>query len=218
MDCKDIVFVHGWGEDSRIWEAMANHLPEFNHHYIDLGFIGNKNDSIPKTLEKAIFVSHSLGCLWTLKHISPTAMHAFAAINGFGRFTDFASDDVLEMMAKSLRRNIKIQMQMFWKNCNLPQNMRQLYEPSLNTVALSQGLSWLGSWDMRNKLQDLKDRDISVLSLGGALDLIVPVEQMQAHWESLGYDVVINEQAGHALPLTHGAWCAKQMKKTIELM
>ncbi len=212
MGTKDIVFVHGWGENSCIWEGLTQHLPEYNHHFIDLGFIGKKNDSSLKTSDPAIFVTHSLGSLWVLKHIPPEKISALAAINGFGRFTDFVSNETLEIMAKSLQRNMFLQMKAFWKNCNFPENMRQLYEANLNKSALSQGLSWLGSWDEYIKLQDLKTKNIPVLSLGGQEDLILPPDIMHKHWSDLGYDVVMNEQAGHALPLTHPQWCAGQIK------
>ena len=216
---KDIVFIHGWGEDSRIWEGIANHLSGYNHHFIDLGFISEDNDSkheiiVPK-IDRAVFVTHSLGTIWALNHIPLQQFDVLVAINGFGRFTDFASNNTLKTMAKSLHCNIFSQMKMFWKNCNLPENMQQIYRPLLNREALSQGLTWLGSWDECKRLQDLKTMDITVLSLGSENDLILPLEIMKTHWRDLGFEIVIKEQAGHVLPVSHPKWCARQIKRAM---
>jgi pimeloyl-[acyl-carrier protein] methyl ester esterase len=211
MNTKDIVFVHGWGEDSRIWDEMAEHFPEHNHHFIDLGFIGEVSESILKISDPAIFVTHSLGTLWVLNHIPSDKIAALAAINGFGCFTDFASNKTLENMAKSLQRNIFLQMVVFWKDCNFPQNMRYTYKHELNKEKLSQGLIWLRSWDKREKLQDLKTQNVPILSLGGQEDLILPPELMRKHWNGLGYDVVMRKKAGHSLPLEAPRWCVEQI-------
>jgi len=220
MDTKDIVFVHGWGEDSRIWEGITEHLPGFNHHFIDLGFIGEESDSdyeivIPE-VKSPMYVTHSLGTTWVLNNIPLKQISALVAINGFGRFADFASNETLKIMSKSLQRNIFLQMEMFWKNCNFPENMRQTYKHELRMRELSQGLSWLSSWDKSEKLQDLKTKGVPVLSLGGEKDLILPPEIMRAHWNGLGCNVVMNEQAGHALPITHPKWCAQEITGQIE--
>ncbi len=220
MNTKDIVFVHGWGEDSRIWEGITKHFPEHNHHFVDLGFIGEEGDSrceiiIPE-IDKALFVTHSLGTLWVLNHIPLEKISALAAINGFGRFTDFASKKSLETMDKSLHRNTLLQMEMFWKNCNFPQNMRQTYKHKLNRRELSRGLSWLSSWDKCKELQDLKTGGVSVLSLGGEEDLIIPPDIMRKHWQGFELDVVMKKRAGHALPLTHSQWCVEKIKTLFE--
>ena len=223
MSTKDIIFVHGWGEDSRIWEGLAKCLSGYNHHFIDLGFIGeeSENDSKAQTAvpisDSAIFVSHSLGTLWILNHIPLEKISALAAINGFGRFTDFAGNDVLKIMAKSLQRNKILQLEMFWKNCNFPENMQQMYKPMLNGNVLSQGLEWLSTWDQYGKLQELIARGVPVLSLGGEKDKILPPNIMRTHWENLGVNLVMNEQAGHALPLTHPEWCAEKIEGLTEL-
>ena len=220
MNTKDIIFVHGWGEDSRIWADITKRLPEYNHHFIDLGFINRESESntgifIPK-LESAFYVTHSLGTLWVLNHIPLYKIGGLAAINGFGRFTDFVSNKTLKIMDKSLQRDMFLQMEMFWKNCNFPQNMQQIYKPILDGNVLSQGLIWLESWDRYEKLQELKAQSVPVLSLGGEDDLILPPEIMRTHWEDLGINLVMKEQAGHALPLTHPQWCAEQVKEFLD--
>jgi len=213
MTIKDTMFVHGWGEDSRIWDEMTKHLPEYNHHFIDLGFFGSKNDSPPKTDNPTIYLTHSLGTTWVLNNIPLEKIGALVAINGFGRFTDFASEKTVETMDKSLHRNMLLQMEMFWKNCNFPQNMRHIYKHELKRRELSQGLSWLRSWDKREELQDLKTQGVPVLSLGGQEDKILPAELMYKHWNDLGLDVVMKEKAGHALPLEAPQWCAQKIKE-----
>jgi len=218
---ENIVYIHGWGEDSRIWENVVQYLPDVQHHFIDLGFISKENDSVPQIqipeLENAFFVTHSLGTLWGLNHISVEQIKGLIAINGFGSFSDFASNKTLKIMANSLQRNIFYQMEAFWKNCNFPENMQQIYKPMLNRMALSQGLAWLGSWDVCRKLQGLGDRCVPVLPLGSECDLILPLDKMRAHWERLGYDVVIKEDAGHSLPVSHPQWCAQQITEFISL-
>ncbi|MFP4098263.1 MAG: alpha/beta fold hydrolase [Alphaproteobacteria bacterium] len=221
---KDIIFVHGWGEDPRIWDDIAANLPETKHHFVNLGFINNDQEATTNTIvlriKSAIFVTHSLGTIWTLRHIPPKKIDALLAINGFGCFSDFASNKTLKVMAKTLQRNTFFQMEMFWKNCNLPESMRTIYKPVLDRRVLLQGLTWLGSWDERKHLQAMKARGMQVLPLGGEDDLILPLDKMKAHWDNLGCSILLKENAGHALPLSHPQWCAghiKAMVKALEL-
>lgn len=209
----DIVFIHGWGEDPRIWGDLSPLLPAHNHHFIDLGFIGGEEKSSLNLENPTLYITHSLGTMWALKHTDPKDVLGLIAINGFACFEEFTSPRTLQAMGKGVKRSTAKQMRSFWENCNLPENMQELYEQKLNRDALSQGLSWLSHWDMRKKLQELKALNVPVLSLGGMQDAILPINTMQTHWKNMEHDVVIKQEAGHALPLSHPDWCASKIEE-----
>ena len=198
----DFIFVHGWGMDSGIWEEVAAGFPDARKHYVDLGFIGNKScESVPD-FKAPIYVTHSLGTAWALKHHGQD-MQALIAINGFVCFQNFADERTLKTMQRRIQRSPEIQMEEFWRSCGFKNNLDQ----SLNKDRLHQGLEWLKDWDVSNILASL---DIPVLSLSGGHDAILPLAQMKQEW--VAHDIKIVEEGGHILPLSHASWCIEQIE------
>ena len=62
----DLVFVHGWGSGTFVWDSIIDQFDQYNTHMINLGFISEENIKVPNN--KFIGIGHSLGGSWLLKH------------------------------------------------------------------------------------------------------------------------------------------------------
>lgn len=195
-------FVHGWGSDFHFWDALLAFFPRADTTKIDLGFIGTEH--LVRPHRPAIYVTHSLGTLWSLKNHS-AHMSALVSINGFYRFKDFVPARILETMKVRLKTEPAIQMKEFWEISGLPPHH------DLNRDQLACGLDWLSSWDARKELESL---NCPVLSLAGDQDPLLPLDKMKAHWA--GFDLRVKKGGGHALPLTEPQWCARQIAAQIK--
>ncbi len=192
--------------DSDIWKDISKYFPKEQSHFIDLGFVGNGDNvaDIPKGGKK-IFITHSLGTLWAVKHHADN-MAGLVSINGFADFSNFVDKRDLITMQRQLKRNPKQQMQDFWDMINLKNDL----DPSLNIDKLHEGLQWLINWDMSAKLSDL---NIPILSLMGGADPLLPLNTMEKEWSDTNIKTI--ENGGHILPLSHPKWCAEEIKKFI---
>lgn len=203
----NIVFVHGWGMDFKIWDGISSHFSDDKSLCLDLGFIGEMQNT---ECSDAIYVTHSLGTMWALKHHAPD-MKALIVINGFTCFHPFTAERTLRTMQKRLVRNASVQMRSFWSNCGLSEQVQNNLELNLdgvrNTDRLQDGLEWLINWDMADALRMLC---VPVLSLNGHEDLVLPHDKMRAHWA--GFDLQTHEHGGHILPLSHPDWCVDKIK------
>ncbi len=92
-------------------------------------------------------------------------------------------------------------------NPPLSHGVREPFMKRINVEQLAEGLDWLAEWDGRAELRSL---ECPVLSLAGAQDKILPLEQMQKEWA--GYEMRICEDGAHALSQTHAGWCAEQIR------
>ncbi len=183
---------------SGFWGDVIECLPDVKTQCVELGFVGAapiEHAALPAPTP-AIYVTHSLGTMWTLRH-RHADMAGLVAINGFADFRPFTNARVLRAMALRLDKDPEAQMRDFWRAAGLPQS------DALNTDKLATGLEWLSTWDMRAALRGL---DCPVLALGGTKDTILPADIMRREWD--GFDLSMQEDGGHALPLTHSQWCA----------
>lgn len=200
----DFIFVHGWGMNAQIWSQVAAGFPDDDIYCPELGFVGGIHAH--DTCGKAVYVTHSLGTMWALKHHAPD-MKALIVINGFTCFHPFTPERILRTMQKRLARNPAAQMHSFWDSCGLPEEMQNNLDGALNTDRLQGGLEWLIDWDMADALQALA---VPILSLSGRDDLVLPHEKMQVQWA--GFDLQTHGQGGHILPLSHPDWCVDKIK------
>ena len=197
---SQFVFVHGWGTAPGFWDDLIGHLPHIKARCVDLGFVGGQQEFLNDISEPSIYVTHSLGTMWALKHRHGD-MKALIAINGFPCFKNFADERALRAMKLRLVREPEAQMKDFWEMCGLP------FRGDLNIEYLKEGLAWLSSWDMSAELKALQ---CPVLSLAGGADPLLPVEIMKKTWPD--FDLHISENGGHALPLTDTKWCAERIE------
>ena len=198
-----IIFVHGWGLAPDFWKEVIPFFPEYECLCINLGFLGNEQKNIPisQNQNRDIYVTHSLGTLWTIRNCSEN-MCSLIAINGFTTFRRFASKEILTEMKSDLLKSPKAHMKDFWNKICIQDS-----QETLNIDMLANGLDWLAEW---NEKAHLKTLNIPVLALAGRQDKILPLPQMQKEWSR--YDMHVHNNGGHILPKTHASWCAQQIK------
>jgi pimeloyl-[acyl-carrier protein] methyl ester esterase len=211
MRRMQLVFIHGWGFDTSLWDALAPHLTEFNQRRVDLGFFGPSSDTIDKH-EPAILVGHSLGFVYgmTRRH----NWQGWIAINSFPRFV--ATTDKLGCVSEASLRRMK-------QNVLLDpvKTLSEFYvrlgatPPAMLATAakdkLASGLDVLRDTDIG---KELTASSVPGLVLASANDPLVPLatsqNMMGSHIETL-----IHPDGGHMLPQTASDWCAETIKSFI---
>ncbi len=188
-----IVFVHGWGLGPDFWDGLAAFFPEAEITRVDLGFRGEADLVVPD--ENALYVTHSFGGLWALEHCADR-MSGLVAINGF---LDFPAKKAVSLMKRQL------DMAKFFERAGIEASVE-----GLDNARLLEGLEMLVSMDVRDR-----DYDFPIVALAGDIDPIVPLEAVRAQF---GEYVQVCVGGGHALPQTHIAWCAEQIKDVIDLI
>ena len=200
---KKVTFVHGWGEDPRIWDRTVSQLKDIQPYFIDLGFIKNDVEAEKEIPEDSFVVGHSLGVLWALKNL-PTSTKGLVSICGFDRFTSFVPARVLKTMQKNLETDPYSQMTGFWQQAGAGEYAS---EEDLNIEPLKQGLEWLKSLDAEKELLNL---DMPILVIASQDDKIVPFEASQRIWNKYKFKYV--ENGGHMLPLKKPEFCAEYIQ------
>ncbi len=197
-----IIFVHGWGADTHYWDDLAKCLPVEKSARLDLGFTGRAQARPSGAEGAAIYITHSLGTMWALKHRA-AQMKALISINGFPCFNSFTDRKTLSLMKRGLHKNAHLQMKQFYKRANMhaPEDL-----DILDIKRLEEGLDWLATWDARAILQSLR---CPVIALAGSTDKIIPLTHAQEAWQ--GMDLRVCDQGGHNLPQTHAHWCARNI-------
>ncbi len=200
-----ITFVHGWGCAPNFWDGIIACLTDIDAHKVDLGFIGSAPPAEAPP-QPSLFVTHSLGTMWALKH-HKNDMTGLVAINGFAAFTDFAPPRILKTMQRNLRRDPHNQMEEFWNAYNLP------HHQDINPQKLEQGLDWLAQWNCEAERSSLS---VPVLSLIGGQDALLEEAKMQQHWR--GHKTETHQGAGHDLPTAQAEWCADKIKECADAL
>lgn len=205
----ELVLVHGWGFHGGIWKALSERLSDRHHGLVDLGFVRDGPKGIGTWPDNAVYVGHSFGLLWLLKH-GPKNMRGLVSIAGFDCFHIHGDTVALADMKAGLERNPGAQMRSFWRACGLDKPI----EPATpDPATLKAGLDWLGAWDARAERAAL---DCPILALGSADDAIVPGPMSEAVWQ--GQDLRMRETGGHGLPLTEPDWCAAEITRFLDAL
>ncbi len=203
-----LVFVHGLGLNSSVWQSLRNELKGYECRTIDLGFVGGGITDWLDLSEPAIYIGHSMGVLWCLanEQINPEAL---ISINGFDCFHEFTPHPKIEAMQEGLEKNAPAQMQQFWRaiGCN------RFAEPrNLNKEALMNALEFLANTDasaLRIKLE------IPIMALASRNDRIVPEIATINCWQN--YELVWHDDATHTLPVDKPEWCAKEINRFLKV-
>ncbi len=87
----------------------------------------------------------------------------------------------------------------------------QTLTPALNTLRLLQALEWLEQWDLRKAFATI---ECPVMAICGAKDLIVRADHSRACF-SQG-PLVMQQDAGHLMPVTHAPWLAEKIMTAID--
>lgn len=201
-----VYFAHGWGFDASVWTDVIALLPhDLKTHYIDFGFRGHKQITLPKPDERIICVGHSLGVMWLLKHIPNPA--GLIAINGFDCFYHHVAPDILQTMKNNLQRDVDAQMKHFLRLCG----SHEKSIPAYDSHALKEGLSWLMNWNARNELLRLQ---CPVKVIAAKDDKIVNEEMTKTIWDN--HAIEWSADGGHILPISKPLFCAKHIRGVID--
>ena len=200
-----LIFVHGWASNSTIWAPVINALPDHNCHTIDLGFISGGTTNWDTLQTPAIYIGHSLGVLWLLKN-APNAK-AMISIAGFANFTNFTDPRTLKVMQRGLSKNPEAQISHFWRQAGYAEKTDpQALEPD----RLSEGLTWLETWDATAEKSGLT---CPKFILASKADKIVPPEATEEQWP--GKRIHWHDTAPHMLPLNAPEWTATKINDFI---
>lgn len=207
----NIVFVHGWGYDADIWEAVRARLdPAWSVDTLDLGYFGTPKVGAGGTADLA--VGHSLGALWWLTQ-QDSAWKKLLCINGFPRFTATAgypgvAPRVLARMQQQFARAPAAVLADFHARCG---GHAPAGAPAPDRLAA--GLDALAHGDGRATLVARRD---DIRALAGTDDPIVPRTMSAAAFAALpAGHVDWVEAPGHLLPLTHPDLCAHWIARSM---
>lgn len=199
-----LVFIHGWAFHAGVWERTAVRLAHRDPVFLDLGFVRNGPRAVGRFPENAVYVGHSFGVLWLLKH-GPRAMRALVSIAGFDCFHAFADAGAIDAMKSGMERNPEAQLRAFWRTCGSGVFADR---EATDIATLKAGLDWLAGWDERERRRAL---DCPVLALASKDDTVVPYAASREMWA--GADLRTTPTGGHGLPLTEPEWCAEQIEE-----
>ena len=211
-----LVLLHGWGFDSRIWQANLVNLAErYEVFCIDLPGFGLSPymgwDDFKSSLFCQLPSTFALAG-WSLGGLVATRLaleetHRVTHLINIASSPCFVQVDEWPGVAKAslglfcerLERTPNQVLQEFMA-LQFPGNKASVF--AAPTVAgLQMGLEWLSTWDLRRELVNIK---IPVLYLFGRLDAIVPgktMKVMQALYPNFQY--VMFGRAAHTLFLSH---------------
>ncbi|MFZ0692779.1 MAG: alpha/beta hydrolase [Alphaproteobacteria bacterium] len=209
-----LVFVHGWGFDSSLWDKVIDELPDFECEAVDFGFSGHPKLPNPNGAEPVIAIGHSLGFLWLL-HERPVAWRALVSIGGMPRFTKAADyrfgvdGRILDATIARFEKEPAETLSDFIGYCGCARAVN-----GIDRARLGEALRWLKEWDARGKLAE----DSSpLLALFADNDAIVPKELSE---DIFGHrhntKRAVRPDGGHALPLTEPRWCATAIREFVE--
>jgi pimeloyl-[acyl-carrier protein] methyl ester esterase len=197
-----IIFVHGWGADASYWDNLAPLVKGGEDaQRVDLGFT-NKPAYQPQ--EDALYITHSLGTLWALKHRHKN-MRGLVAMNGFACFKSFTPPRILKMMQTGLAKDLVSQMHAFFIAACMPQ------QDDLNPNALHEGLEWLVQHDTRPTLAEL---ECPIMALLSGEDKIIPIGAAQEQWAD--FDTHVCADGDHNIPQNRAQWCADHINAYIQ--
>ena len=192
-----VVFVHGWGEDCSLWNDVQKYLScdHFMPHFVDMGFFHK-----PIDLEDtpAIYITHSMGTPWVLKH--KKNILGLMTINGFTYFTktDQRHAGVDKRVLLRMLRQFKSSPHQVLRDFMLNAGLENYNAPnSMDEHLLLDGLEFLLECDVRDQYAQLA---IPRLHLASSDDAIVSQELSES---SFGRDIFWYKNAHHVLPLSH---------------
>jgi len=191
-----LLLLHGWGFDARLWDALAEELAAYRIVRWDRGYFGEKTEAEVEPPFAA--VGHSLGAMM-LANLLPHDV-PLVAINGFDRFVGdgAVAPRVLERMRGRFAEDPAEVLGEFRERCGAPPPPEELDEARLGV-----DLALLGS-------RRAAAAPLRTLSLQGGLDPILPESLRERVFP--GAERATLPDAGHLLPVSHPAWCAKRIE------
>ena len=198
-----LVFVHGWGFDARLWDAVIACLPDADMVRFDLGYFGER--LWPVVEGPCLAITHSFGAMALLAD-PPAGCRGLVAINGFDRFTQMSGrpgvpSRVLDRMIARMESDPDGVLRDFHARLG-----SAVPEGTLHVDRLLQDLAAMRDGDRRGAVADWGR---PLVALDGADDPLLTPSVRQAQFVSatdLERETV--EGGGHVLPVTHPRLCA----------
>ena len=218
---------HGWGYDCRTYAPWQPLMPtRWELRLKNRGYFKESDAKIYKAQDEAgtkaqkILVAHSFG-LHLLENDEIENCDLLVIISSFANFhlnDNQQSKKATRRMLMRLKAEPRVVLQDFYAVCtgNMAGTSPVLPEEFIENCNVDLLIADLKRLDEiradLNKIAAVK----SILILHGRNDAIVNIEAgKQLHERLPGSVLAINEEAGHALPLTHPQWCLDQIFTTI---
>lgn len=205
-------FLHGWGFDASIWDAVIVQLSDFRIELLDRGYFGRPSSAVDHGAN--IIVTHSFGTMLALHEMPLTDCLGLIAINGFDRFTTSIDapavpERVVERMLTRFQQKPRVVLEEFHQRCG--------YEGKTGARdddLLAQDLKALRDWDCRAETSKFA---APILSLQGGSDPILPPAMRKNLFASAPVvDRVTYPSGGHLLPLAEPLFCAERIRAFAE--
>jgi pimeloyl-[acyl-carrier protein] methyl ester esterase len=199
-----ILFVHGWGYDTSLWDPVRAMLGEVPSTVLDLGYFGTAKTAQPRGV--TLLVGHSLGFLWlarqsALKHVPLVGINAFPRFTEAEDYRPAVAARVLERMKRRVVSDTRSVLEDFWMRAGATGP-----DTAPNKAALAEGLDHLAAWDAR---ENLASRASPTRLIAGEEDAIVPAAMTEMAFKDSD---VVWLPGGHALPRTHAADIARLIR------
>ena len=203
-----LVFVHGWGFDARVWDAVIACLPNDDIVRLDLGYFGERLWTVVEG--PCLAITHSFGTMALLAD-PPAGCRGLVAINGFDRFTQTTDRPgvprrLLDRMMARMESDPGAVLGEFHARLGsaVPGGAPHLDPLLRDLTAMRDG----------DRRTDLADWGRPVVALDGAEDplLTAPVRQAQFA-RAAGLECETIAGGGHVLPLTHPRLCAAWIER-----
>ncbi len=210
-----LLFIHGWGMNSQVWDNTIAKLPEQDCKTIDLDFVKGGETHVLNRTRPTIVITHSLGTNWFLKNYNTETLgelnlKAFVAVSGFTNFSSFTPEETLNKMKEGVLANPAAQMALFWRRAGCKN-----FAPAeaLNPEKLIEGLEWLSTWQTEEEAKALK---CPKFILASKADKIVPASAIEEQWQ--GENIIWHHQAPHCLQLAEPEWIASKILKQVQAL
>lgn len=197
-----LLFVHGWGFDSTVWDSLAQSFPD--RSFLERGYFGAAME--PEISGPFVAVTHSFGTMRFLCGPHP-GCRGIVAINGFDRFCATGGFPgvplrVIERMIERFRDRPAAVLAGFRERCGAVAHFGQLDRDRLGADLLA-----LRDGDCREQSARC---GLPILSLQGARDPVLPPAMRDAVFAEAGdCERLTHETGGHLLPLEDADTCVR---------
>jgi pimeloyl-[acyl-carrier protein] methyl ester esterase len=198
-ECKDMVWIHGWGTNSRVWREIPTYFPNFNHRYRSFRNCKMPEDFLPAVEKElgnspVVLIGWSMGGMLAIEAAMRRSGQVCGVIN-FCTSPRFVSRNRQDGWPKNvimkMRRNLETSpsevlikfIKSMWAEDDLTSDMMKSFmhdvfenDPmgrcDFDIDGLIAGLDYLLNTDLTEKIQNLKQ---PMLWIHGGLDSICPV-------------------------------------------
>lgn len=207
-----LLFIHGWGFDSRVWNGVREHLNEFEHDCIDFGFTKDtlRHEELPD--HPYVAVGHSMGVMWALKNQNEH-IKGLVSFGGFDCFYKHVPAEILDGFRQRFESDPAAHMKRFWAQ-GLEEDLCPVDRLELDR--LKEAMDWLGGWDAEKEAREFKH---PILAVALKNDKIVPPAMSEAVWTKIPEaSLVWHETGSHFLPATEPQYCADQIRRFVDAL